>query len=126
MYNLMHRLQRRISRITLFFFVLSSLGLAVQTSAHAFMMVEAQQHKAMGHDMSAHCKPVLCESVIALDNQSNAGAEAVSLINLSLIPADVVLSVTNPDLISVARVFYYSEQTDYGPSIPEQTGLLRI
>lgn len=126
MYKFMHRLQRRISRITLFFFVLSSLGLAIQTSAHAFMMVEMQQHKAMGHDMSTHCQPVVCESVIALDDQSNAGAEPVSLINLSLVPADVMLSVSNPLLISVARVFYYSEQTDYGPSVHEQTGLLRI
>ncbi|MDH5518010.1 MAG: hypothetical protein OEY36_09380 [Gammaproteobacteria bacterium] len=122
----MHRLQKKVSRIVLCFFVLSSLGLAVQTSAHAFMMQEMQQHKAMGHDMSAHCKPVLCESVIALDNQSNAGAEAVSLINLSLIPANVVLSVSVPAVIAISRISYYSGLIDYGPSISEQTGLLRI
>ena len=116
MFKFMRKKQNKISKIILFFFVLSSFGLAAQTSAHTLMMVEMQQHKAMGHDMSAHCQPVVCETVIALDNQSNAGAEPVSIIDLSLIPANLPITLQNTVLPALYRLDYFSEQIDYGPS----------
>ncbi|MDH5425400.1 MAG: hypothetical protein OEY29_10420 [Gammaproteobacteria bacterium] len=122
----MRKKQNKISKIILFFFVLSSFGLAVQSGAHALMMVEMQQHKAMGHDMQAHCQPVICESVTALDNGHSTGSEPVSLIDLSLLPANLSVTLINTPPVISAIVEYFSEQHDYGPSFLQKTGILRV
>ncbi|MDH5393104.1 MAG: hypothetical protein OEY11_07970 [Gammaproteobacteria bacterium] len=126
MLKFMRKYQNKISRLSLLFFVVSSLGLAAQTSAHALMMVEMQQHKAMGHEIAAHCQPVICESVLASDDQSNAGAEPLSLINISMIPASLSVVISATASSNLYRIEYLAEQLDYGPSPLQQTGLLRI
>jgi len=124
MFELMRKKQSKISKLVLLFFVLSTLSLATQASAHSLMMVEMQQHQAMGHNMPAHCQPVLCETVIAQDNQSNTGIEPVALIDLSLIPAGLVIAVVTPDLTESS--LNPPDSSGYSPPPLQRTSILQI
>lgn len=87
MNRFLNKHKRAITRQILFVFVMSWFSLIGQASAHTFMLAEMQQHKNMGHDMASHCPPVLCETVIALDDQSGHGAHSLQLLDLNAIPA---------------------------------------
>ena len=126
MFELMRKKQRKISKLVLLFFVLSTLGLATQTSAHSLMMLEMQQHEAMGHDMSSHCQPVLCETVIAQDNLSNNGIDSVALIDLSKIPASFVVAVLSLEIANTASAVLPLAPMDYGAPPLQKTSILLI
>ena len=75
---------RRLSRWVLFVFVVSWINLVFQVPSHAAMLQSKMQMSA-GHQadmVNCHCPPPLCETVVAVDNQSVDG------VNNS--PADVV------------------------------------
>lgn len=75
---------KRYARLLLALFVMSVLNISMQMPAHAAMQMSMEQmnsdmnHSMMGEmdDMSScHCPPVLCDSVLAIDNQSNDGLQ---------------------------------------------------
>lgn len=117
--------KQSITRTVLFAFVVSWFSLIGQASAHTFMMAEMQQHKAMGHDMSGHCQPVLCESVISLDDQTGHGLDAVKIIDLHALPAVAVLL---PLYMSQYQTIQPSSRwfSEYDPPPLVKTGILRI
>lgn len=117
--------KQNITRTVLFAFVVSWFSLIGQASAHTFMMLEMQQHKAMGHDMSTHCQPVLCESVISLDNQTGHGLDSVAVIDLNAVPSIQFAIVA--DLSPLNSLQWKSRRsTDYDPPPLQKTGILRI
>lgn len=118
--------QKSLSRQVLVLFVLSWLGLIGQANAHTLMMVEMQQHKSMGHDVSAHCQPVLCESVIAVDNQSNNGLDTQQLLDLSQLPASISLLIHTVNVNPLTNHLRVLVKTDYGPPPLNITGILLI
>lgn len=74
MLHKIHRpaLIKRYARFILAIFVLSVLNLSVQLPAHAAMKAQMQQSNML--EMSdCHCPPAICDSVLALDNQSFNG-----------------------------------------------------
>ena len=120
----LHNNKRMISRFILLVFMLSSFSMAAQASAHTFMMLEMQQHKAMGHDMSSHCQPVLCESIISLDNQTSHGMSVLSMIDLNTLPAVELAIQTSANLVS--RQYHPRLNIDADPPPLALTGILRI
>jgi len=126
MNNYLYRHKQSIVRTVLFAFVLSWFGLIGQASAHSFMMVEMQQHKAMGHDMSSHCQPVLCETVISLDDQTSHGLASVDILDYSDLPV-LQVSVSVSDIfINRNRQLRYISVVEYDPPPLQKTGILRI
>ncbi|MCW9046589.1 MAG: hypothetical protein OQK46_00810 [Gammaproteobacteria bacterium] len=63
--------------------MLSVLNISVQVPAHAAMKVKMQQSNMMQEISDCHCPPALCDSVLALDNQSNALVSIPSFNNRS-------------------------------------------
>ena len=125
MLEYMRKIHKKISSLLLIFFIVSSFGLVVQTNAHAIMFVEMQQHKAMGHDMTGHCQPVICESVNAQDSQNNSGSEPYTLIDLAQIPASFVITLVDVNTFSTDNsAFYLNAENDPPPL--QKTGLLLI
>jgi len=120
----LHNNKHKISRFVLLFFMLSSFSMGAQASAHTFMMLEMQQHKAMGHDMSSHCQPVLCESVISQDNQTSHGMSVLSMIDLNTLPAVELAIQTSANLVS--RQYHPRLNIDADPPPLALTGILRI
>lgn len=67
---------KRYARFILAMFVLSVLNLSMQLPAHAAMKVQMQQSTML--EMSdCHCPPVICDSVLAQDNQSFDGVASL-------------------------------------------------
>jgi hypothetical protein len=119
------RQKQSITRLMLAAFVLSWFTLIGQASAHTFMMAEMQQHKAMGHDMSSHCPPVLCESVIALDDQSGHGSGTLLMVDLNMLPASLSFQVSLRPRLQI-RLSRFTEVTKLEPPPLQKTGILRI
>lgn len=115
-----------MTRQILAVFVLSWFSLIGQATAHSFMMVEMQQHKAMGHDMSSHCQPVLCETVISLDDQTGHGLSSISVIDFNDL---TILQVSTASLQVITnqtqRVRQFSA-TEFDPPPLQRTGILRV
>ncbi|RDH82315.1 MAG: hypothetical protein DIZ80_08420 [endosymbiont of Galathealinum brachiosum] len=63
---------KRYARLVLAMFVLSVLNLSMQLPAHAAMKVQMQQ-STMVEMEGCHCPPAVCDSVLALNNQSFDG-----------------------------------------------------
>ena len=105
-------------------FVLSWFSLIGQSTAHAFMMVEMQKHQAMGHDMGSHCQPVLCESVISLDDQTGYGLDSVQLVDMTTLPATRLNTVK----LYVPKLSQFTRQwsAEFDPPPIQLTGILRI
>lgn len=118
------RHKQNITRTVLFAFVVSWFSLIGQASAHTFMMAEMQQHKSMGHDMSSHCQPVLCESVISLDDQTGYGLDSVAVVDLNMLPAVEHRLRTEETLYTHRQIDRRSH--DYDPPPLQLTGILRI
>ena len=123
MNNFLNQHKQSVTRIVMFAFVVSWFSLIGQASAHSFMMFEMQQHKAMGHDMSSHCQPVLCETVISLDDQTSYGLDSVSVIDLNTLPAFQLTVVA--DLVATKNNHWIYKQSIDDPPL-EKTGILRI
>ncbi len=123
MNNYLNQHKQSVTRIVIFAFVVSWFSLIGQANAHTFMMVEMQQHKAMGHDMSAHCQPVLCESVISLDDQTGYGLDSVSMIDLNAVPAVQLTIVDNLPSVKIDQ-WIHRQFIDDPPL--EKNGILRI
>lgn len=78
---------KRVSRLILLLFVLSVINLSAQVPAHAAMQMSVQIIQTMDMDMDmdheammdCHCPPVLCDSVLAVDNQSTVGLLATDV-----------------------------------------------
>ena len=65
---------KRYARFLLAVFLLSVLNMSMQVPAHAAMKMQMQQQQVDMQDMSTcHCPPAICDSVLALDNQSVDG-----------------------------------------------------
>ena len=124
MNNYLNKHKRSITRQILAVFILSWFSLIGQATAHSFMMAEMQQHQAMGHNMPSHCQPVFCETVIAQDNQNNTGIGSVALIDLSLIPAGLVIAVLVPELTESS--LNPPDSSGYSPPPLERTSILQI
>jgi len=71
---------KRYARFILALFVLSVLNLSVQVPAHAAMKMQMQSSD-MKEMSDCHCPPALCDSVLALENQSVDGFVAVPTYN---------------------------------------------
>ena len=126
MNNYMIKNKRTIARQVLAVFVLSWFSLIGQATAHTFMMAEMQQHKAMGHDMGSHCQPVLCESVISIDDQTNSGLSSFSIIGFNELPI-IQISTLNLSQLSnhIQRPRQFSA-TEFDPPPIQRSGLLLI
>lgn len=126
MNSYLNKHQRTMTRQILAVFVLSWFSLIGQATAHSFMMVEMQQHKAMGHDMSSHCQPVLCETVISLDDQTGHGLSSISVIDFNDL---TILQVSTASLQVITnqtqRVRQFSA-TEFDPPPLQRTGILRV
>lgn len=126
MNSYLNKHKRTMTRQILAVFVLSWFSLIGQATAHSFMMVEMQQHKAMGHDMSSHCQPVLCETVISLDDQTGHGLSSVSVIDFNDL---TILQVSTASLQiitnQIQRVRQFSA-TEFDPPPIQRTGILRV
>lgn len=76
---------KRFTRIILVMFVMSVINLSVQVPAHAAMQMSAQMAQTMDMDheamMDCHCPPALCDSVLAVDDQSTGGLLATDMIS---------------------------------------------
>ena len=73
---------RRYARFILAFFVLSVLNMSIQVPVHAAMKMQMQMQSSDMQEMSdCHCPPALCDSVLALDNQSVDGLVSIPLYN---------------------------------------------
>jgi len=126
MNNYLNKHKRTITRQILAVFVISWFSLIGQANAHSFMMAEMQQHKSMGHEMPAHCQPVLCETVISLDDQTNYGLSSVSVIDFNDLQ---VLQVTTASLQSVTSIPQRARQfsaAEFDPPPLQKTGILRV
>lgn len=126
MNSYLNKHKRTMTRQILAVFVLSWFSLIGQATAHSFMMVEMQQHRAMGHDMSSHCQPVLCETVISLDDQTGHGLSSVSVIDFNDL---TMLQVSTASLQVITnqtqRVRQFSA-TEFDPPPIQRTGILRV
>ena len=71
---------RRYARFILAFFVLSVLNMSIQVPVHAAMKMQMQSSD-MQEMSDCHCPPALCDSVLALDNQSVDGLVSIPLYN---------------------------------------------
>lgn len=79
--------KQQITRYLLAAFVVSWFGFIGQVNAHALMLLEKQQHQAMGHHMTEHCPTVTCESILSLHDQINYGLDTQSVVDLNSLPA---------------------------------------
>jgi len=75
---------KRYTRVVLGLFLLSVLNLGVQIPVHAAMKMQMQQQsQEMNHDMMSmtgcHCPPAICDSVLAVDDQSVNGIYYIQL-----------------------------------------------
>ncbi|VAW54741.1 hypothetical protein MNBD_GAMMA07-955 [hydrothermal vent metagenome] len=70
---------KQYARLVLALFVLSVLNVVMQTPAHAGMQMQ-MDHPTVFQSADCYCPPVVCDSVLALDNQSLDG--------VSTLPAD--------------------------------------
>jgi len=125
MNNYLNRHKRSITRQILAVFVLSWFSLIGQANAHSFMMLEMQQHKAMGHEMS-HCQPVLCETVISLDDQTGYGLASFNLMDFNQLP---LLSVDTLAQLTVSNHPQYLRQystAEFDPPPLQKSGILRL
>lgn len=125
MNNLLNKHKRTITRQILAVFVLSWFSLIGQATAHSFMMVEMQQHKAMGHDMGADCQPVLCETVISLDDQTSYGLASVSVIDFNDLTV-LQVSTANLLLINHTQPVRQFSAAEFDPPPLQRTGILRV
>lgn len=125
MNNYLNKHKRTITRQILAVFIISWFSLVGQASAHTFMMAEMQQHKSMGHDMSSHCQPVLCETVISLDDQTSHGLSVVGLIDFNLLPA-FQISVVNLLLVNHTSRPRQFSVAQFEPPPLQKTGILRV
>jgi hypothetical protein len=126
MNNYLNKHKRTITRQILAVFVLSWFSLIGQATAHTFMMAEIEQHKAMGHDMGAHCQPVLCETVISLDDQTGYGLSSVSVIDFNDL---AVLQVSTVSLVQLTNHYQRPRQfsaAEFDPPPLQRTGILRV
>ncbi|MDH5484367.1 MAG: hypothetical protein OEY43_03945 [Gammaproteobacteria bacterium] len=72
---------KRISRLLLVSFVFAWLNLAFQAPVHAGMM-QSRDTMVQMDSMKCHCPPVVCESVVSLDNESMDGVYAAHLLKM--------------------------------------------
>jgi len=122
----MNQHKRTITRQILAVFVISWFSLIGQANAHSLMMVEMQQHKAMGHDMSTHCQPVLCETVISLDDQTSHGLASVNILDFNDLP---IIQVSVNETIHLQKKSQLSRQfsvAEFDPPPLQKSGILRI
>ena len=63
---------KRYARLVLALFVLSVINVVIQTPAHAGMQMQ-MDHPAVFQAADCYCPPVVCDSVLSLDNQSLDG-----------------------------------------------------
>lgn len=126
MNNYLNKHKRTMTRQVLAVFVLSWFSLIGQATAHSFMMAEMQQHQGMGHDMSSHCQPVLCETVISLDDQTGHGLSSISVIDFNDL---AVLSVSVVSTVALTNNIQHLHQilaAEFDPPPIQKTGILRI
>ncbi|MCW9015227.1 MAG: hypothetical protein OQL06_15780 [Gammaproteobacteria bacterium] len=75
---------RRLARWVLFVFVVSWINLVFQMPSHAAML-QSKMQMNMGHQtdmVNCHCPPPLCETVVAIDDQSMDGVNNASVDNI--------------------------------------------
>lgn len=118
---------RQIGRWLLVLFVLSWLNLAFQAPVHASMMQSRNAVSGMGM-MDCHCPPAICDSVVALDNQSVDGVYASTLAHL-----DFQLAYVLPVQLDIRLEYelHYFRLADiysrsYSPPPLSLTGILLI
>lgn len=125
MNNYLNKHKRTITRQILAVFVLSWFSLIGQATAHTFMMAEIEHHKAMGHNMS-HCQPVLCETVISLDDQTGHGLSSVSVIDFNDLTVLQVSTVNQIQLITYSQRPRQFSAAEFDPPPLQKTGILRV
>jgi len=126
MNNYLNKHKRTITRQILAVFVISWFSLIGQANAHSLMMVEMQQHKAMGHDMSSHCQPVLCETVISLDDQTSHGLASVNILDFNDLPLiQVSMNETDHPQKGSQKTRQLST-AEFDPPPLQKSGILRI
>jgi len=75
---------KRYARFILAMFVVSVLNVSMQLPVHAAMQMQMQQSN-MQQIPDCHCPPAICDSVLALDNQSVGGVAPVQTGNNRLL-----------------------------------------
>ena len=126
MNDYLNKHKRTITRQILAVFVISWFSLIGQANAHSLMMVEMQQHKAMGHDMSSHCQPVLCETVISLDDQTSHGLASVNLLDFNDLPVIQISMTVSDHNITDSQLTRQLSVPDFDPPPLQKSGILRI
>lgn len=83
-----HKTLKRHAKMLLVLFVMSILNISLQMPAHGAMLMSSQMSAdQMNESMvdaddsmsNCHCPPVLCESVLAIDDQSNDGQQLIEI-----------------------------------------------
>lgn len=88
---------KRLSRWLVLVFVISWLNMAFQMPAHAAMMQMDVPVGQMDMDgMNCHCPPAVCDTVLAIDNQSVDGVKLISSASLEF--NGIFVSVINLNL----------------------------
>lgn len=126
MNNYLNKHKRTMTRQILAVFVISWFSLIGQATAHSFMMVEMQQHKAMGHDMGSHCQPLLCETVISSDDKTGYGLSSVSVIDFNELAILNISTVVLPILTKHTQVVRQFSAAEFDPPPLQRTGILRV
>ena len=125
MNNYLNKHTRSIARQILAVFVVSWFSLIGQASAHSFMMLEMQQHKAMGHEVS-HCQPVLCETVISLDDQTAYGIASVNLMDFNQLPLVSIDTITQLTISNNSQHLRQYSTAEFDPPPLQKSGILRL
>lgn len=80
----------------------------------------------MGHEMAAHCQPVLCETVISLDNQTSYGLASVSILDFNDLPVIQVSMNTSDHLVTKSQRYSQFSVAEFYPPPLQKSGILRI
>ena len=84
---------KRYARLVLALFVVSVLNISMQIPAHAAMKMQMQQSD-MSTMSDCHCPPAICDSVLALDNQSFNEMPPIPALKEQV---GIVIAVIDPD-----------------------------
>jgi len=94
---------KRYARIILAMFVVSVLNVSMQLPVHAAMKMQMQQSD-MQQMSDCHCPPTICDSVLALDDQSVDGVAPLHPVNSRLLVLLEVLDQNPGQLNQVQHV----------------------
>jgi len=80
----------------------------------------------MGHEMASHCQPVLCETVISLDDQTSHGLASVSILDFNDLPVIHVSMNTSDHLVKKSQRDNQFSVAEFHPPPLQKSGILRI